>query len=65
MEDIFGMIFTIITHINFEEITEFMDTTNYTIEQRIQLYKQLDSCLYISTYISIYKIKKYFLLDKH
>lgn len=33
MEDIFGMIFTIITHINFEEITEFMDTTNYTIEQ--------------------------------
>lgn len=33
MEDIFGMIFAIITHINFEEITEFMNTTNYTIEQ--------------------------------
>lgn len=33
MEDIFGMIFTRITHINFEEITEFMNTTNYTIEQ--------------------------------
>ena len=33
MEDIFGIIFTIITHINFEEITEFMNTTDYTIEQ--------------------------------
>ncbi len=33
MEDTFGMIFTRITHINFEEITEFMNTTNYTIEQ--------------------------------
>lgn len=33
MEDTSGMIFTRITHINFEEITEFMNTTNYTIEQ--------------------------------